>query len=129
MNTLHYIAAYLVVIANIVAGLWGIAVLRVAGGDAGNSGAGQGMVQRWYPHVLVASHYLIVVVGVLGLLSAAGGSGADDRLHARVYGPFMLVAVAAGYGFRTTDQRWNVRVFTIIAWIVAALGARAIQTG
>lgn len=91
---------------------------------------GRGREDRLYTQLVAFMQTLVLAAGLLGLLLLAGDGGSpEDPLHARVYGPFMLVAVIAAWSFRTADPRWNVRVFAVVALFVAALGVRAFVTG
>jgi hypothetical protein len=72
---------------------------------------------------------MVIAVGLLGLLLIAGDNRPDDRLHATVYGPFMLLAVIGTYSYRSSDPRWNVRVASIASFFILALGVRAFVTG
>jgi ABC-type molybdate transport system substrate-binding protein len=71
----------------------------------------------------------VLATGLLGLALLAEGHRAHDPLHARVYGPFMLVAIVAAYGYRTRNATANIRVFAAASLVVAALGLRAFWTG
>ena len=83
-----------------------------------------------FTQLLALSQSAVFACGLLGLvLLARAGSGPDDPLHSRVYGPFMVLAIIAAYGFRTGDARWNTRVFAITSLFVAGLGVRAFYTG
>ena len=78
--------------------------------------------------MLQSSHTLVVIVGLLGVWLLLGGGRPDDPLHSRVYGPFMVVAIIAAYGYRGASARTNVRIFAIAAFVIVALGLRAFQT-
>ena len=72
MLVIHHIAAYLVLGLNVAVGVCGIMVLRT----------GASRATRWFPHLLAASQYAVVVVGLLGLLTmASGGHAPADRLQ------------------------------------------------
>lgn len=119
----HVVAAVALLALAIVVGSWGLARARhIAAPVATREG-------RWYAQVLQLSHTLVLATGLLGLALAVEGHRSDDPLHARVYGPFMLVAIVAAYAYRTRDAALNVRVFAIAALVVFALGLRAFVTG
>ena len=119
----HVASAVALLSLAIVVGIWGLARARSIGaGDHPREG-------RWFAQVLQMSHTLVVLTGILGLALLLDGGHPDDPLHARVYGPFMLVAIIAAYGYRTSDAARNVRVFAAASLIVLALGLRAIATG
>ena len=121
--TVHVVAAVGLLATALVAGGWGLArARRIVAPSAEHEG-------RWYAQVLQLSHTLVVATGLLGLALLADGHRTDDPLHVRVYGPFMLVAIVAAYGYRTRDAALNVRVFAVAALVVAALGLRAFWTG
>lgn len=119
----HAASAVALLAVALVVGCWGIARARSIGdGD----GAGEG---RAFAQLLQLSHTLVAVTGVLGLALLGYGGHVDDPLHARVYGPFMVVAIVAAYGYRTSDPRRNVLVFAAASLVVFALGLRAFVTG
>lgn len=70
----------------------------------------------------------VFAVGLTGLL-LLGRSRPDDPLHAKVYGPFMVVAIVASIAYRSDDGRFNSRLYGIVALVIAALGVRAATTG
>ncbi|MCW2927691.1 MAG: hypothetical protein JWM86_1659 [Thermoleophilia bacterium] len=119
----HVVAAVALLVVALVVGGWGIARAPAIGA------AGSGREGRWYAQLLQLSHTLVLAVGVLGVVVLLDGNRPDDPLHTRVYGPFMLVAIIAAYGYRTRDAALNVRVFAIASLVVAALAMRAIATG
>lgn len=82
-------------------------------------------------HVVVTLQTAVFATGGLGLwlYLAPGANHPADPLHARVYGPFMVVVIVAAWGFRTDEGRWNVRVMAIAGLFIALLGVRAITTG
>ena len=119
----HIITAVALVALALVVGVWGLARSRAiaSGGDARES--------RLFAQILQLSHTLVVAVGLIGIALYAEGHRPDDPLHIRVYGPFMLVAIVAAYGYRTKDACLNVRVFAIASLVIVALGLRALTTG
>lgn len=121
--TVHVASAIALVVLALLVGAWG--VLR-----AGAIGSGARPREgRAFAQLLQLSHTMVVVVGLLGIALLVDGARADDPLHARVYGPFMLVAIIAAYGYRTSDASRNVRVFGVASLVVLALGLRALATG
>lgn len=115
-------AAVLVAIAATV-GAWGLA-------RADRIGKGEGPREsRVYAQLLQLSHTLVIATGLLGLGLLIGNDRPDDPLHARVYGPFMVVAIVAAYGYRTGNAARNVRVFAVTSLVILALGLRAFVTG
>lgn len=116
---MHVVAGVATVVLAVVACAWGLA--RARGDGKPIAGA--------FAQVLALSQVAVVATGLLGLAVMGGGTRPHDPLHARVYGPFMLVAIVAAWGFRTGEARWNTRVFAIAAGFVAALGVRALMTG
>ncbi len=121
--TVHVVAAVALVAASLLAGAWGLARARRLGADASPREA------RAFAHALQLSHTLVLATGLLGLVLFASGNDVRDPLHARVYGPFMVVAIVAAYGYRTSDAARNVRVFAVAGLVIAALGIRAFFTG
>lgn len=119
----HTTAAGLLVAVNLVVAAWGLWRWARPGGEGGSKS------DRIFTQVLALSHTLILLVGVLGIATMVGDQRPEDPLHSRVYGPFMLIAVIAAYGFRTADVRRNTLVFALAALVVSALGVRAMQTG
>lgn len=119
----HVAAASLLVAIALVVGAWGIARSRsIAASDHPRE-------SRAFAQILQLSHTLILAVGLIGLALLLEGHRNDDPLHARVYGPFMVIAVIAAYGYRTKVARTNVVVFAVASLVVAALGVRAFYTG
>lgn len=119
----HVAAAAVLVALALVVGVWGIARGRQIGaGTRPREG-------RAYAQLLQASHTMVAVTGLLGIALLVEGARSGDPLHARVYGPFMVVAIVAAYGYRTDDAARNVRVFAVASLIVLALGLRAFVTG
>lgn len=117
MKELHELLAGFVVVANLAAGVWGLVVAR------------QGSAPRAWGHLVAVGQSSILVQGAVGLALLAAGGRPLDPLHARVYGPFMVVAYVVAYGFRTGDVARDTRTFAICGLVVAALGVRAMQTG
>ena len=116
------LAAGLILLAAVV-GVWGLARSGRIASDA------RPRESRAFAHALQLSHTLVVATGLIGLGLLAEGHRSGDPLHARVYGPFMVVAIVAAYGFRSPDPRTNVRVFAVCALAILALGLRAALTG
>ncbi|MCW2925795.1 MAG: hypothetical protein JWM98_3199 [Thermoleophilia bacterium] len=121
--TAHVVVALLLVVTAVVVGVWGLVRARTIASDRS---PGEG---RAFSHLLQLSHTLVFAASMLGLALWADGHHAHDPLHTRVYGPFMLVAIVAAYGYRTRDAKVNVRVFAAASLVVAALGLRAFATG
>ncbi len=119
----HVVAAVALLVLAIVVGSWGLARARQI------ARPGDGREGRWFAQVLQLSHTFVLATGLLGLALMVEGHRSADPLHARVYGPFMLVAIVAAYAYRTRDAVLNVRVFAIAALVVFALGLRAFATG
>ena len=120
---MHVVAAVALLAFTLLVGVWGMArARRIAAPDAGREG-------RWFAQALQLSHTMVLATGLLGLALLADGHRSSDPLHARVYGPFMLVAIVAAYAYRTRNATMNVRVFAIAALVVLALGLRAFVTG
>lgn len=121
--TVHLIAASALVVTTLGVGIWGLV-------RAGSIGAGSNEREaRWFAQALQLSHSLVLATLLLGLALLAEGHRSSDPLHVRVYGPFMLVAIIAAYGYRTRDARRNVQIFAISALVIVALGARSFWTG
>jgi hypothetical protein len=119
----HVASAVALLVVAVAVGVWGLARARsIADGERPGEG-------RWFAQVLQMSHTLVALTGILGVALLLDGSRPNDPLHARVYGPFMVVAIIAAYGYRTSDATRNVRVFAVSALIVLALGLRAVATG
>lgn len=120
--TVHVIAAVALVAFALVVGAWGLWRSRVIARPVSSRES------RAFAQVLQLSHTLVLATGLLGIALLVEGHRAHDPLHARVYGPFMVVAIVAAYGYRTDNARANVRVFAIAGLVIAALGARAFYT-
>lgn len=121
--TAHVVVAVALVVAAVVVGVWGLARARSIGSaDAPREG-------RAFSHLLQLSHTLVFAASLVGVVLSLEGHRANDPLHARVYGPFMLVAIIAAYGYRTRVAVTNIRVFAVASLVVAALGLRAFATG
>lgn len=119
----HVASAIALLAVAVLVGVWGLARARsIAGGASPREG-------RWFAQLLQMSHTLVALTGILGAALLLDGNRPSDPLHARVYGPFMVVAIIAAYGYRTGDAVRNVRVFAVSALIVLALGLRAVATG
>lgn len=121
--TVHVIAAVALLASSALVGVWGLArTAQVTTPQRPREG-------RAFAQLLQLSHTLVLGAGIVGLLLLAEGHDVADQLHVRVYGPCMLVAIVASYGYRTKDPRVNVRVFSIASLVVFALGLRAFWTG
>jgi hypothetical protein len=107
----------LVVAINLAAGVWGLVLWRNAG-----------VPSKTYAQVLAASHTVILAQAIFGLYLLAGGNRASQQLH-YVYGLLPAGALAFAYSARTSDQRRNLLVFSIVALVAAALAVRAYTTG
>jgi hypothetical protein len=119
----HVIAAVALLVLALLVGAWGLArSRRITAPDAQREG-------RWFAQALQLSHTFVLATGLLGLALLLEGHDVHDPLHVRVYGPFMVVAIVAAYGYRTTDSARNVRVFAVASLVVAALALRAFVTG
>lgn len=119
----HVAAAVALLAVALVVGVWGLARARSIGEAHGPKEG------RWYAQLLQLSHTLVTVTGLLGVALLVSGRSVDDPLHARVYGPFMLVAIVAAYGYRTSNAPRNVQVFAAASLVIFALGLRAVFTG
>lgn len=143
---LHVFAGGLLVALAIVVGLWGLVRSRRVsaaapidpGTDPGIDTGGElhpvsGPPTRGdlvFRQLLALSQTMVFAAGLLGLaVLVLDENSPEDPLHARVYGPFMVVALMAAYGFRTADPHWNTRVFAMASLVIAALGVRAFATG
>lgn len=119
MELLHVWAGLLLVALNAAAGVWGVWRYARATGPS-----------RSFDHVLALAQTSVFVAGLIGVALLAGDGRPDDPLHERVYGPFMVIAILAAWGFRRPEHpRTNTLVFAIAALAVAALGVRALYTG
>lgn len=121
--TVHVVAAVALVAAAVVVGTWGLARSRRLASSLAERES------KAFAQVLQLSHTLVLATGLLGVALLVEGHQVADPLHVRVYGPFMLVAIIAAYGYRTKSARQNVRVFAIASFVIAALGLRAFWTG
>ena len=120
---LHIVAATLLLALATATGVWGIVLSRKGRGRPGDRTLAiwrQGIALTWT---------LVATTGLLGLALLGGKHHPGDPLHARVYGPFMAFVIIAALGFRTPDQRWNTRVFSVASLFILALGVRAAFTG
>lgn len=119
----HVIAAVALLLFTGVVGVWGVARGGAIGaGDRPREG-------KAYAQLLQLSHTLVAVTGLLGFALLIEGHRVGDPLHVRVYGPFMLVAIVAAYGYRTRNAGRNVRIFAVASLVIFALGLRAMFTG
>ncbi len=121
--TVHVIAAVALLASAIAVGAWGLARARRIGSPAAEREG------RWFSQLLQLSHTLVLATGLLGLALLLEGHETEDPLHLRVYGPFMVVAIVAAYGYRTRNAVVNIRVFAAASLVIAALGLRAFWTG
>lgn len=121
--TVHLATGAALILAALLVGGWGLLRARRIGGPREPREAAA------FAQLLQLSHTLVVATGLLGLALLADGRRPDDPLHARVYGPFMLVAILAAYGYRTASPVRNVRVFAAASLVLVALGLRAFVTG
>ena len=120
---MHVVAAVVLVASAVVVGVWGLARARtIAGREPGREG-------RAFAQLLQLSHTMVLATCLIGIALWVEGHRSSDPLHARVYGPFMAVAIVAAYAYRTKVAVTNVRVFAITALVIAALGLRAFATG
>jgi hypothetical protein len=120
----HVVAAAVLVGAAFAVGIWGLVRARTIA--ASTSG---GREPAFFAQALQLTHTLVLGVGLAGVAMLIAGRAPSDELHVRVYGPFMLVAIVAAYGFRTSDHAANVRVFAVTSLVIGALGLRAMWTG
>lgn len=121
--TVHVIVAVALVVLALLVGVWGMVRARVIGADA------HPREGRVYAQLLQLTHTFVFAIVILGGALLVKGYSVADPLHARVYGPFMLVAIIAAYGYRTKVAATNIRIFAISALVVFLLGLRAIVTG
>ncbi len=119
----HVVAAVALVVVALVVGVWGLARARHIGRPGGER------EPRAFAQALQLSHTLVLATCLLGVALLVEGHSVADPLHARVYGPFMVVAIVAAYGYRTRDATRNVQVFAAASLVVVALGIRAFWTG
>ncbi len=123
VTALHLGTGIAVVVLGLVAFVWGIRRARRPVPPSARNEA------VWVQLVALAQT-LVLACGLLGLvLLAEGGAHPKDPLHVRVYGPFMVFAMLAAWGFRTSDRRWNIRVMAVACLFIALLGVRAVTTG
>jgi hypothetical protein len=119
----HVGAAVALVASALVVGGWGLARAREIARPVSTRES------RWFAHALQLSHTLVLATGLVGVALLVEGHRTHDPLHVQVYGPFMVVAIVAAYGYRTSSAARNVRVFAVAALVIAALGVRAFYTG
>jgi hypothetical protein len=121
--TVHVVAAIVLLALAVVVGVWGLVRARTLG-------AGEHPREsRAFAQVLQLSHTFVFATGRLGIGLLMADHRSDDPLHVRVYGPFMVLAIIAAYGYRTSNAAANIRIFAVAALIIAALGVRAVVTG
>lgn len=114
--TIHYALGVVVVVINLVAGLWGIAVWK-----------GWLTPGRVFAQVLAASQTVIIGQAVLGLLLLSQNLRAAQQLH-YVYGLLPAGLVIFAYSARRNDQRRNILIFAIAALVASALAVRAFMS-
>jgi hypothetical protein len=120
---LHDIGGVALVVIALIVGVWGMVRARPIGRSASPRES------RVFAQLLQLVHTLVVAEGLFGVMLLAQDHRAVDPLHERVYGPFMVVVIIASYAYRTKDGVTNVRVFSIGALMIFALGLRALWTG
>ena len=113
----HMAVGGLFIAVNLVVGVWGLLTWRR-----------DRPVTPFLSQLLALSHTLALLQGAFGLYLLAGGYRAPVQLH-YVYGLLPTAAVLFGYSARTADGRRNLLQFSIIAFVIAALGTRAFMTG
>jgi hypothetical protein len=113
----HMAVGGLFIAVNLVVGVWGLLTWRR-----------DRPVTPVLSQLLALSHTLALLQGAFGLYLLAGGYRAPIQLH-YVYGLLPTAAVLFGYSARTADGRRNLLQFSIIAFVIAALGTRAFMTG
>jgi hypothetical protein len=117
--------------------LSGAALIAVAGTVAVWGGArsktarlgGAGTENRLLTQFAALVQTLVIATGIAGLILLLGDDRPSDRLHATVYGPFMLLFVIGTYSYRTDDPVRNLRIVAIASLFIALLGVRAFVTG
>jgi hypothetical protein len=119
----HVIAGFALVAVCFVIFGWGLLRARQATPPGPRS-------EQWWVQLVALAHTLVLGCGMAGVvLWLVGSPQPSDPLHARIYGPFMLVMLLGAWSFRTADRRWNIRVMAVVCLFVALLGVRAITTG
>jgi len=111
--SLHYGLGVAVIIVNLLAGAWGLAVWR-----------GWLAPGRAFAQVLAASQTVIIGQAVFGLLLLSQNLRAAQQLH-YVYGLLPAALVVFAYSARRDDQRRNILIFSIAGLLACALGVRA----
>src|SRR6478672_7401877 len=107
----------LFVAINVIVGVWGLLTWRR-----------RRRVSGLLSQLLALSHTLAFLQGAFGLYLLAGGYRAPMELH-YVYGLLPPAAVLFGYSARPADSRRHLLQFSIITFVIAALGTRAFMTG
>jgi hypothetical protein len=113
----HMVLGGFFIAINVVVAIWGLLTWRR-----------ERPVTPLLSQLLALSHTLVLLQGAFGLYLLAGGYRAPVELH-YVYGLLPTAAVLFGYSARTADGRRNLLQFSIIAFVIAALGTRAFMTG
>ena len=108
---------------------WALVVVATAAAASSALTAGTGRLAVASGHLISLTHVLVVGMGIAGLVLVAGGAGVSDPLHTRVYGPAMVLVLAAAWVYRLPDARRNFVLFALACALVAGLGARGLQTG
>ncbi len=117
MPEVHQALGGLVILLNLVAGLWALLVYR-----------GRREPTKPFQQVLALSHTVIVGQATIGLLLLMSQHHAPASLH-YIYGLAPAGAVLFAYSARTEEPRRNILVFAIIALVATAFAARAFMTG
>jgi hypothetical protein len=117
MPEVHQALGGLVILINLVAGVWGLLIYR-----------GRLATTKPFEQVLALSHTVIVGQATIGLLLLMSQHHAPVSLH-YIYGLAPAGAVLFAYSARTDEPRRNILVFAVIALVAAAFGARAFMTG
>ena len=78
--------------------------------------------------LITLTHVLVIGVGLAGVLLIPAPGGPSDPLHARVYGPTMLLVLGAAWVSRTPDPRRNMGIFAVACGFVGLLALRALTT-
>lgn len=114
VTDLHIALGGLVIVVNLVAGVWGLLVWRrkLPAGKA-------------YAQVLAASQTVIFGQAIIGLLLLSQNLRAAQQLH-YVYGLLPAALVIFAWSARRNDHLRNALVFSIAALLAAALAVRAL---
>jgi hypothetical protein len=117
-HSFHDVAALLTAVVALAVGVLG---LVLAGRDRRNP-----RLHAIWGQLLALTHTGAVAVALSGFAEAG------DQPHppvTRLYSLAMLAAAGIPWTFRTNDARWNTRMFSIAALVLAGLSVRALQTG